>query len=102
MSHPEVVKQLKQLLEILENTDNPEEKVEKFYADYYEYRADDRSFEEKNQKLKGIYMPSNLIEKIDNLCEDSRRGFMNYLLVYAINDFIDRYGEEILRHRSTR
>ncbi|MEB2630190.1 hypothetical protein SOP94_17175 [Peribacillus frigoritolerans] len=102
MNKLEVVNQLKQLLEILEDSDNPEDKVEKFFTDFKEYRADDRSFEEKNQKSKGIYMPLELIEKIERLCEGSRRGFMNFLLVYAINDFMDRYGEEILRQRNTR
>jgi hypothetical protein len=97
----QVINQIKELLEVLEETDNPKDKVENFFKKYYEYRADDRTFEEKDQKVKGIYMPKDLIEKIERLCEGSRRGFMNYFLVYAISDFIDRYGEEIRYYRNS-
>ncbi|AZV60308.1 hypothetical protein [Peribacillus frigoritolerans] len=89
-----------EIIKLIESIETPEEKVESLFRDYRDYRIDERPFKEKNPHLSGVYITDELKDKIDILCEGTKRGFKNYVLYYAIQDFIERYGEEIKKHNS--
>ncbi|RDU35656.1 hypothetical protein DRW41_16035 [Neobacillus piezotolerans] len=94
----EKINKKQQIIAWLEKLETDEEVIEKFYKAYHEYRLDERPLKEKGFKVVGFYLPKEIDESLNQIAAGKKKGFKNFLALYAISDFINRYGEEIDKH----
>lgn len=83
------------VIQWIENVLTYEEMLDDIDKHYKEYLMDYRPYKERNPTTIAIYTDDKLKKRLADLTEGKKRGFQTFIINYAINEFLDRFEEDL-------